>query len=241
MLSFLKSALLLLLLTSYSAFAGLMTTTVTPVAGTVGPYSMTGFNLPTPDGSSADSATSLNNDVVNFTDISGSPVSMTVGDVADPDDAWWSGSSSSFYYAGFDTNWLELIMPSNTLAFSLSIDANVNSKAWIIGVADDGSAIDTKGNAFNLLSNGQFDPDPQFNIPLTGPAKSYGFYANNSADSCNSISKVVIDPKYWGMGDFSIHVDENACSNAVPAPPAIWLFGIGLIGLAGFSKRKKAA
>ena len=39
------------------------------------------------------------------------------------------------------------------------------------------------------------------------------------------------------MGIDGISLDRAS----VPAPAAIWLFGIGLVGLIGFSKRKKAA
>jgi len=39
-----------------------------------------------------------------------------------------------------------------------------------------------------------------------------------------------------GSGN-SMHVTSVS---AVPVPAAVWLFGSGLIGLAGFAKRKKA-
>jgi len=230
MRNFLKSSLLLLLLTANSAFAGLMTG--------VGSYTMTEFNLPT--GSSASSATSMDGDIVNFTNISGSPVNMMVGNTSNTNDQWWGGSDAAFYYADFYTTWVELIMPRNTLAFSLSIDAKNGANAWIVGVADDGSAIDTLGNPFTLNNSGHFDPnDPDFKIQLRGPAQSFGFHVDNSAGNCNTISKVVVDPNYWGMGDFSINVDENACSGVVPEPSIIGLFAAGLFGL-GFARRRMA-
>ena len=33
---------------------------------------------------------------------------------------------------------------------------------------------------------------------------------------------------------------DNVSVSAVPVPAAVWLFGSGLIGLAGFARRKKA-
>jgi hypothetical protein len=35
-------------------------------------------------------------------------------------------------------------------------------------------------------------------------------------------------------------IDPGTGVNPVPVPAAIWLFGTGLIGLVGFSKRRKA-
>jgi hypothetical protein len=37
------------------------------------------------------------------------------------------------------------------------------------------------------------------------------------------------------------YIGTNAAISAVPVPAAVWLFGTALIGLVGFSKRKKAA
>ncbi|MBC8211750.1 MAG: PEP-CTERM sorting domain-containing protein [Gammaproteobacteria bacterium] len=237
-----KGIFLSALLASTSAFGGIISTPVTPVATNVGGYSMTAFHLPTGDNNTANSATSLNGDIVNFTNMNGaSAQSMTVGDQNDStntNDAWWSGSSDSFYYADLTVHWLELIMPANTLAFSLTIDANFSASAWILGVADDGSAVDTANRNFAMNANGSFTPTPSYTIPLSGPSKSFGFYADNSGGSCNTISKVVIDPTYWGMGDFSIHVDDNAC--AVPEPNTILLMLMGLMSTftAVFIRRK---
>ncbi len=47
----------------------------------------------------------------------------------------------------------------------------------------------------------------------------------------------------WDVGDAEINsglLIDNIQLSPVPAPPAIWLFGIGMIGLVGFSKRRKA-
>ena len=40
-------------------------------------------------------------------------------------------------------------------------------------------------------------------------------------------------------GDYAWAVQSGDIS-AVPVPAAVWLFGSGLIGLAGFDRRKKA-
>lgn len=60
-----------------------------------------------------------------------------------------------------------------------------------------------------------------------------------TADSSTSTVKFknLYDGDAWGNYP---HLD-NVSVSAVPAPAAIWLFGTGLIGLIGFSKRRKAA
>jgi hypothetical protein len=44
----------------------------------------------------------------------------------------------------------------------------------------------------------------------------------------------------WVTGAIDLNISVAAPS-AVPVPAAIWLFGTALIGLVGFSKRRKAA
>ncbi|MEM7565287.1 MAG: PEP-CTERM sorting domain-containing protein [Pseudomonadota bacterium] len=242
MTKYLKTlALATLLVAANSATAGLITT------NTPG-YAMTDFHLPTDTpvglgdpaimiGDHIDFATSLDGDVVNFTAKNGLSQTMEVG--IKP--SWWSGSDDEYYFAQIGSvNWLELIMPANTLGFSLSIDAKHNSRAWIVGVDDQGNGIDTAGNAFTLQDNGDLwdihGDDPSFNIHLGGSAHSFGFYADNSGGHCNTISKVVIDPNYWGMGDFSIHVGDTPCVQ-VPEPSILMLFAAGLFGL-GYARRR---
>lgn len=226
------------LLASSSLWAGVIVpTTETPTATNVGGYSMTAFEMPAGIGSYATSATSLNGDLVEFTGQNGAALSngMTVGDKSSQ--SWWSGDSNEFYYAAFnELNWVELVMPENTFAFSLTIDASVNANAWILGVDQNGMGIDTAGNQFQMQGDGSFNPDPLFNINLRrGESQTFGFYADNSDGSCSTISKVVIDPQFWGMGDFSINTNANGCSE-VPEPTSLPLVALGLIGL--FAARK---
>ena len=64
------------------------------------------------------------------------------------------------------------------------------------------------------------------------------------------LSTVSFSEVIWGLGtgadndaflidDFAYV--ETAPVSAVPVPPALWLFGTGLLGLIGFSRRSKAA
>ena len=45
--------------------------------------------------------------------------------------------------------------------------------------------------------------------------------------------------KHWGSWDTGSFLVQDI--SPVPIPAAIWLFGTGIIGLIGFSKRRKAA
>ncbi len=49
------------------------------------------------------------------------------------------------------------------------------------------------------------------------------------------------DNKYWLEGQATGSIYTDTAVSAVPVPAAVWLFGSGLLGLIGFSKRKKAA
>jgi len=76
-----------------------------------------------------------------------------------------------------------------------------------------------------------FNGDDFENFNLTGflNLTSVSWLALNSSSS-------VLDPQFL----FDNVVIDNMPS-AIPIPAAIWLFGTGLLGLIGFSKRRKAA
>lgn len=49
------------------------------------------------------------------------------------------------------------------------------------------------------------------------------------------------DPSFGGVA-YSVHLEGTiAAPSAVPVPAAVWLFGSGLVGLAGIARRRKAA
>lgn len=219
--------------------AGLLVDPVTPVAGTVGPYAMTAFDSPEPVGGSVTSATSAHGHVVRFTTKNGAaPQPMTVGDATSA--PWWDGATSPFYKAVLgDVTWVELWMPENTFAFSMTLDASATSRAWLLAVDDGGRAVDTAGARYDLTASGDFDPsNPPFDIRLTGAPRSFGFHADRSGGACTSISKVVVDPHYWAMGDFSIHVAEAGCGAEVPEPGVPILLGAAA-GVAALRRRRR--
>ncbi|MHB9073643.1 MAG: hypothetical protein ACYC6G_08970 [Desulfobaccales bacterium] len=48
-------------------------------------------------------------------------------------------------------------------------------------------------------------------------------------------SKLTVTWANWNLGLNNVNFDETTA--AVPVPPALWLFGSGLVGLAGFGRR----
>lgn len=89
---------------------------------------------------------------------------------------------------------------------------------------------------------------PNFCLSNTGP------FSNLRADYYWSATEYAADTNYaWGLGmddggqgkidkSSSLYAwaVQSGDVSAVPVPAAVWLFGSGLIGLAGLAKRKKA-
>ncbi len=66
------------------------------------------------------------------------------------------------------------------------------------------------------------------NYTISNPGTYYIAVGEYDGDA-DSIGSLITD------GEYTLHV------SAVPIPAAVWLFGSGLLGLIGFSRRKKAA
>ncbi len=101
------------------------------------------------------------------------------------------------------------------------------------GVA--GSSITTTHNAnYDLFSNAQsysYWSATEYALG-TNTNNAWGFHMNIGFQSGGD---KLLDSFAWAVqsGDVSV--------SAVPVPPAVWLFGSGLIGLVGFARRKKAS
>ncbi len=122
-------------------------------------------------------------------------------------------------------NWVELILPADTRAFSLHVGA-VSGRGWIDG-------IDHNGNAVRQHFGGSSG------IPF-GWNKTPGFGVH-VGDSCATISRIVIEPWRWGTGNFAINRGE--CGQ-VMEPGSLALLGVGLLGLAfarGMHLRRRRA
>ena len=92
----------------------------------------------------------------------------------------------------------------------------------------------------NSYDTNVFDPDTivggnsVFTLQITNLTNA-AFLAGIT-DNANSVNGTTI-----GGDDLLLAADGNLALQAVPVPPAVWLFGSGLIGLVGIARRKKAS
>lgn len=102
--------------------------------------------------------------------------------------------------------------------FSFSTDSNGDIIDWAVTVQDTQVIGDPGGNIFtSLLAPG---------ASIDG-ANIYECFD----ESCSS---------FTGAGSAVSHVPGTWTVTAVPIPAAVWLFGSGLLGLVGISRRRKA-
>jgi len=192
-----------------------------PADGTLGGYEMTLFDQPAAPtsgcagtGHTEFGVTSTLSPIDGQVDFVGqdgtTPLCMSVSN--NPD--WWQWDHGNVFTT--TVNWVELIMPANTRAFSLYVGA-VSGRGWIEGENANG---DTTMMRFGGDSGVDFGWN---NTP------GFGVY---SADSCSSISRIVIEPWEWGTGHFAINQDPCTSSVSVPEPSPIALLALGLLGIA---------
>lgn len=112
-------------------------------------------------------------------------------------------------------SWVELILPANTRAFSFNVGASSSGSGWV-------EAFDNTGaSAFRSFTLG------------AGNAPGFGFA---TTDACGSISKVIVEPWEWGVGNFAI--SQGNCPTQVPEPSTLGLFAAGFLGLVALRRRR---
>jgi hypothetical protein len=190
----------------------------------LGGYTMTQFDqtaIPNPGcGNYNDGVYSVASPIdgqVDFETQGGDPLCMSVQDSDGL--SWWTGDHGNVFTT--DVPWVELIMPTNTRAFSLFVGANMTGRGWIEGIDEYDNTTRTYfgGNTGIAFGAGQ---TPGFGVYTPG--------------SCTTITRIIIEPFEWGTGNFAINQDP--CTT-VPEPSSIWLFAIGLLGL-GLSRRYRS-
>ncbi len=209
---------------SSQAFASLMLETYASGVATpasVGGFTMTDFT-PLPGSSVTSSISSPISGTLDFIDKNGDPLLLDQGPVSSATDAnnvsWWE-NGESFDYDIFTTgqNWITMLLPEDTYAFSFNVGANKSASGWLKAEAYDGSVIN------------------KTSITLLGNDKAPGF-AVYSDDSCSAIKSITVEPPFiWGVGNFSI--SQGNCTTDVPEPSILSLFAAGLLGI-GLTRRR---
>ena len=168
----------------------------------LGGYQMTPIDAPASSPgsvSSVASPTATGGDIL-FQQQGGATLDMTVDD---PD--WWQWADHGNVYTT-DIHWVELILPANTRALSFFVGAEFSGRGWI-------QAFDSNNQSTVL--------DPFY----VGVNRTPGFGVYSS-DSCAAITRVIIEPEYWGVGQLAINQDPCATSISEPAPLGLLAFGL---------------
>lgn len=135
---------------------------------------------------------------------------------------------------------IELALDQTANAFVpivLRFDFDNPLSAWGVDLA-------SFANATSILVE-VFGPNPtdaalaSFNFPHGGGSPVSDFFGFNITDGL--MADHVVFSISASSGFETIGMDNIAFVSAVPVPAAVWLFGSGLLGLIGISRRKKAA
>lgn len=173
----------------------------------LGGYTMTPFNEPT---GTANCTPSPSGGEVCFKDYWGNDVALPA------ESPWWwqyDGSPAPNHGNVFvvrQHNWIDLILPANTRAFSLFVGASDQGRAWI-------QAFDDQNNSTERV---------RFSV-ADGDTRGYGVYTTG----CSSLTRITVEPFEWGFGYLSSY--QGQC-HPVPEPGAASLLLVGLLGLVMF-------
>ncbi len=192
----------------------------TAIPTTIGSFAMTRFGLSGLSGTTSSTGSPLGG-TLNFADIGGAAVNMTRS-TADTD-TWWVNGETFDYdtYLISGLSWVEILLPTNTRAFSFNVGANGNASGWLTA------------NSQTTIGGVKTTAKTSFKV---SPSNTPGFGVYADTGSCTTLTSVVIDPAFiWGFGNFSINQDDCV---SVPESNSMYLFAIGLLGLLLVARRK---
>lgn len=179
--------------------------------GTIGNYTMTAFGadpqhvdaVTGPQTGLVTSAQSVNPAItgqIDFEYQNQDPAMMLLGE-----QGWWQYPHGRVYSTS--VNWIELVLPVNTRALSFYVGASFNGSGWLEAITASGAK---RKATFGLA-----------------PGDTPGFGVHTTS-ACDSISRIIVDPQLWGVGNFAIN--QGSCT-AVPEPGSATLLLLGLLGL----------
>ena len=124
----------------------------------------------------------------------------------------WTATGEAYFDTGTNTTWAGTTTINGTVSpFSYTVALTGNQVAW--------------GTYFTWSVNNDI---PVLVIMDCG--------AGNPGDTCTGVGTPMVSGPFPGQAPAF-----NGVVSAVPVPAAVWLFGSGLIGLAGVARRRKAA
>ena len=87
------------------------------------------------------------------------------------------------------------------------------------------------------------EPDPAEGWEwVTGEPWVYTNWQSGEPNNAGGIEDhLAMENRFWNDEGTAISIIKGYVAETVPIPPAVWLFGSGLVGLIGISRRKKAA
>lgn len=224
------AALATVLLSSSYVSAGLLTLesyhSGVSTPDVIGGFTMTDFNLS--NDVLSGSTSSVNSPIsgaIEFERRNGASLGMTRR-TADTTNWWQNGENTDYDIFTTGVNLIRIILPENTRAFSFNVGADLSSSRNNAWLEAEGYS-QTNGDPGSLQRE-------NFNVNRNN-TPGFGLYADNSNGSCGVISSVVVDPEFWGIGNFSINQSE--CVADVPEPGSLGLLGLGLFCLVAMRRK----
>jgi len=231
--SIIKTTVLATAFLSTQVMAGLLTletyNTGVSTPEVIGGFTMTDFEMNNDvlTGSTSSLSSPING-AIEFQDRDRNSLDMTRR-TADATSWWNNGESTDYDIFTTGEHLIRILLPENTRAFSFNVGANLNSSgnnAWL----------KAEGYSQTNSDPGKLQKE-YFNVSKTN-TPGFGIYADNSDGNCGVISSIVVDPEFWGIGNFSISQSECVTTTTeVPEPGSLALLGLGLLSL-GAMRRK---